>query len=90
MKYRLKYEAPFADIERIYNVPTGTWRYKRPVIRTRKCARCGWCHLYCPGGSMIQREGRMHVDLNFCKGCGLCAKVCPSGAIIMVKEGQKK
>ncbi|MBW2000498.1 MAG: 4Fe-4S binding protein [Deltaproteobacteria bacterium] len=87
MKYRLRYEAPFADIEKIYSAPTGTWRHKRPLINRGKCSRCGWCHLYCPGGSMIEREGNFSVDLKFCKGCGLCARVCPSSAILMVQEG---
>jgi 2-oxoacid:acceptor oxidoreductase delta subunit (pyruvate/2-ketoisovalerate family) len=86
MTFKLKYEAPFGDIDKIHSIPTGTWRHKRPVIKSRKCSQCGWCHLYCPVGSLIEEEGGFNVDLKFCKGCGICAKICPAHAIIMVEE----
>ena len=86
MKYKLKYEAPFGDVGRMSGVPTGTWRHMKPVIKMSKCSRCGWCYLYCPGGSLVEEGDHFSIDLEYCKGCGTCSDICPADAIIMVEE----
>ncbi len=89
MKFKLKYEAPFGDVGELFSVPTGKWRHKRPVIKARKCSQCGWCYLYCPGGSINEEEDHFTVDLKYCKGCGTCADICPANAIIMIEEAEE-
>ena len=84
---RLKYEAPFGDIEKLLCVPTGAWRHKRPVIKNKKCSQCGWCYLYCPAGTVVEEGDQFTIDLEYCKGCGTCAKICPADAIMMIEEG---
>ncbi|MEE4354653.1 MAG: 4Fe-4S binding protein [Desulfatiglans sp.] len=87
MKFKLKYEGPWAEIEKTLDMPTGNWRYSRPVIKFPKCCQCGWCYLYCPTGSIaITEHERFTIDLTYCKGCGICASVCPVDAIMMVEE----
>ena len=86
MKYKLKHEAPFGDIEKIHSAPTGTWRHKRPVLKKAKCSQCGWCYIYCPGGSVVEDGEHFSFDLTYCKGCGTCASICPANAIMMVEE----
>lgn len=86
MKFKLKYEAPFGDIDKISSVPTGTWRHKRPIIKKGKCSQCGLCYLYCPAGTVVEEGDSFGIDLKYCKGCGACAQCCPSHAIIMVEE----
>ena len=63
-----------------------SWRSETPVINFSKCKLCFQCYLYCPEGSIAQRENRMKIDLRFCKGCGICVKECRFGAIRLEKE----
>jgi len=85
-EYRSEFEGPWADPERMLRLPTGDWRFQRPLIKADKCAQCGWCYLYCPTGCIEEGETHFAVDLNYCKGCGICAQVCPQDAIVMARE----
>ena len=87
MEFKLKYEGPWGEIGNIISMPTGLWRFYRPVIKSSKCCQCGWCYLYCPVGCVVSEANRFTIDLNYCKGCGVCADVCPVDAIMMVREG---
>jgi pyruvate ferredoxin oxidoreductase delta subunit len=71
---------------KISDVPTGTWRYHRPVIRHDDCVKCGICAEYCPCGVIEKIDNKMVIDYTYCKGCGICANTCPFGAITMVKD----
>ena len=86
MELKLKYEGPFGDVGKIIAMPTGGWRHKRPVIKAEKCCQCGWCHIYCPTGSVIDETQGVNIDLSYCKGCGICASICPVDAIMMIAE----
>jgi pyruvate ferredoxin oxidoreductase delta subunit len=86
MKLTLKNEGPIAEIKNMLDMPTGSWRHKRPVIKANKCSQCGWCYLYCPTGSVIEERDQFSIDLNFCKGCGVCANICPVSAIMLITE----
>ena len=87
MELNLKYE-DIVELGKIIALPTGLWRYQKPVINVSKCSQCGWCYIYCPTGSITQEANCFSVDLNFCKGCGICASVCPTNAIAMIGEGE--
>ncbi len=66
---------------------TGDWRTFRPIIDQDGCNKCGICWMYCPEGSIINKEdGTFEVDLTYCKGCGICAKECPTNNIEMKRE----
>lgn len=71
---------------KISDIPTGTWRYKRPVIRHDVCVRCGICAEYCPCGVIEKVDGKMVIDYTYCKGCGICTTECPKKAIDFVLE----
>jgi 2-oxoacid:acceptor oxidoreductase delta subunit (pyruvate/2-ketoisovalerate family) len=86
MKFRSKYEGPWADPGTLCVLSTGEWRYQRPVITTDKCCQCGWCYIYCPTGCIENKGTYFAADLDYCKGCSICARVCPVDAIKMVKE----
>lgn len=87
MKYRTKYEAPWADpAEGLIIINTGEWRYQRPAINASKCCQCGTCYLFCPTNSIMERGTHFAADLTYCKGCGICSSVCPVYAIVMVRE----
>ncbi|MFQ6116717.1 MAG: 4Fe-4S binding protein [Candidatus Bipolaricaulia bacterium] len=86
IKYKSEFEGPWADPERMLQLPTGEWRFQRPVVKVGKCSQCGWCYLFCPTGCIEERETHFAVDLDWCKGCGICAQVCPQDAIMMVRE----
>jgi 2-oxoacid:acceptor oxidoreductase delta subunit (pyruvate/2-ketoisovalerate family) len=87
VQFRSEYEGPWAPFTNVLNIPTGTWRYQRPVTKVDKCSHCGWCALFCPGGSMEDRGNYFTADLDYCKGCGICARTCPVNAIMMIPEG---
>jgi 2-oxoacid:acceptor oxidoreductase delta subunit (pyruvate/2-ketoisovalerate family) len=89
MKFKLRYEAPFGDVDRMTTLPTGSWRHKRPVVHASKCAQCGSCYVYCPVGAIVDEERGFTTDLTVCKGCGICAQVCPVDAIMMVEEARR-
>jgi len=86
MQFKLKYEGNWVESERVVSLPTGLWRFQKPVMKTGKCCQCGWCYIFCPTGSVHEKDGYFVVDLENCKGCGVCASVCPNYAIAMVKE----
>ena len=86
MEFKLKYEGLWADIGEVMSIPTGTWRFQRPVIKAGKCGLCGWCSIFCPTGSIMEEDVRFAIDFFSCKGCGICAAICPNLAIKMVKE----
>ncbi len=86
MKFKSRFEGPWADPATPNIVKTGSWRYQRPVTKANKCCQCGTCYLVCPTNSKVDKGTYYGTDLDYCKGCALCAKVCPISAIIMVKE----
>jgi 2-oxoacid:acceptor oxidoreductase delta subunit (pyruvate/2-ketoisovalerate family) len=86
VKFRSKYEGPWADPRSLCILSTGEWRYQRPVTTTDKCCHCGWCSIYCPTGCIEDRGAYFAANLDYCKGCSICARVCPIDAIKMVKE----
>lgn len=71
---------------KVSDVHTGTWRYRRPVIREADCVLCGVCAEYCPCGVIEKEEGRMVIDYTYCKGCGICTVECAKKAIDFVLE----
>ncbi len=71
---------------KISDVPTGTWRYHRPVIRHDDCVKCGICAEYCPCGVIEKIDNKMVIDYTYCKGCGICTAECPRKAIDFVLE----
>ncbi len=87
MQFRSKYEAPWADRERVVIVKTVEGRIYRPVTKAEKCCQCGWCCLFCPVGCVTDRGTHFAANLDYCKGCGICAQECPVDAIVMVREG---
>ena len=88
MQFRLKYEICSVEPDGRMVMPTGSWRYQRPVTKVNKCCQCGWCYLWCPTGSIEDNGSHFAADLTYCKGCGLCASVCPNDAIMLVREEQ--
>ncbi len=86
MKYKSKFEGPWANPADLLIVKTGDWRHQRPVTKVGKCSQCGTCYLFCPTGSIDNKGTYFGADLDYCKGCGVCANVCPIGAIKMVRE----
>ncbi len=86
VKFRSKYEGPWAEPESLHALPTGEWRYQRPVIKADKCCQCGWCFIYCPTGCIEDKGSYFTANLGYCKGCSICARVCPVYAIRMVRE----
>ena len=89
MKFKTKYEAPWAETENWIKVPVADWRHRRPETIEAKCAQCGWCYLYCPSGCIVHVKNHFRADSNLCKGCGICARECPAKAIIMVDEEEE-
>ena len=56
---------------KISDVPTGTWRYRRPVIRHDDCVRCGICAEYCPCGVIEKVEcPKKAIDFVLESECG--------------------
>ena len=86
IQLKLRYEGNWVETDRVLVIPTGKWRFQRPVPKAEKCCQCGRCYLLCPTGSVHEEEDRFVIDLENCKGCGICASVCPNIAIAMVKE----
>ncbi len=80
------YEGTWTDNDKIFARTTGTWGTHTPVINSSKCCKCGWCSLYCPTGSMVDKGRYVATDLKYCKGCGVCARECPVNAIVMVRR----
>lgn len=82
------YEAPWSDTSEKYLVtPTGTWRFRRPVLDRTKCVKCGICATYCPVQCIRpDGEGYFVPDYDYCKACGICLNECPKGAISMQPE----
>lgn len=77
------YEAPWSDTSKEYLVtPTGTWRFRRPVVDKEKCVKCGICETFCPV-QCIHRDGENYCvpDYDYCKGCMICVNECPKDAI---------
>lgn len=87
MEPQLKYQ-DIIELKKIVALPTGLWRYQRPVMNAAKCSQCGWCYIFCPTGSIIQEATRFSVNMDYCKGCGICASVCPNYAIAFVREDE--
>lgn len=83
------YEAPWSDTKdnRYQVVPTGTWRFQRPVVEKEKCVKCSICATYCPIQCIKpDSEGYFIANYDYCKGCGVCANECPKDAISMRME----
>jgi 2-oxoacid:acceptor oxidoreductase delta subunit (pyruvate/2-ketoisovalerate family) len=86
MRFRSKYEGPWAAPEPKLDVKTGEWRFQRPVTKIGKCRQCGCCYIFCPLGCIEEKETHFAANLDYCKGCGICAKVCPAKAILVMRE----
>ncbi|MBW2029204.1 MAG: 4Fe-4S binding protein [Deltaproteobacteria bacterium] len=86
VRLRLRFEGNWVESDKIITIPTGSWRFQRPVTRLDKCCQCGQCYIFCPTGSILEKEDRFAIDLKNCKGCGICARVCPNAAISMIEE----
>ena len=86
MEFQSKYESPWTDPELSFVVKTGEWRYQRPVTKKGKCCQCGWCYIYCPTGSIVNRGSYFEASLEYCKGCGICVRECPTKAITGDKD----
>lgn len=71
---------------KISDVHTGAWRYRRPVIRSGDCVKCGICAEYCPVGAIEKTAEKMIIDYTYCKGCGICTVECPKKAIDFILE----
>ena len=81
---------------KIFDVHTGAWRYRRPVIRKDDCIRCGICATYCPCGAiekatslkMIQRTGVgiNNVDVECADRLGIPVAIVPRGNGVAVAE----
>lgn len=85
MDFKSNYIAPVGT-EGIYEIDTGKWRTKRPVMNKEKCINCGICFLYCPVFSIIKEDSNYIITYDYCKGCGICAHECPKNAIEMIPE----
>lgn len=88
MPFVSPFPTAWADPRNPLNLPTGEWRYQRPLTRLEKCCGCGLCALFCPTGCKQDRGSYFTADLTYCKGCGICAQVCPIEAIALVRERQ--
>lgn len=85
MKFVSDYIVPIGP-EGIYEIQTGKWRTRRPVIDKEKCINCGVCLMYCPVNSIRKNDGVISICYDYCKGCGICAHECTKGAIEMQAE----
>ena len=86
IKFRSRFEGSWADPKTMHILPTGEWRFQRPVTKVEKCSQCGWCYIFCPTGCIENRGTYFGANLDYCKGCSICAHVCPVDAIRMVQE----
>ena len=82
------YEATWGDTQDSYLItPTGTWRFRRPVVDKSLCIKCGICATYCPVQCIRpDEEGYYIPDYDYCKACGICANECPKKAIAFQPE----
>ena len=82
------YEATWGDTKDTYQItPTGTWRFRRPVVDKELCIKCGICATYCPVQCIRPDEEGYYVpDYDYCKACGICANECPKKAIAFQPE----
>jgi ferredoxin len=58
----------------------------RDVVRDEeRCAHCGACAGFCPGGALEMDLSTMRVDFHDdkCIACGLCIRACPLRAMAM-------
>ena len=86
IKFTSRFESSWADPRTMHILPTGEWRFQRPVTKAEKCCQCGWCYIFCPTGCIENRGTYFGANLDYCKGCSICAHVCPVDAIRMVRE----
>jgi len=86
MQFKTEFEGPWASCEQIIDSKTGEWRFQRPVTKTSKCRKCGWCYIFCPTGCIEVNDGCFSANLDYCKGCGVCARFCPANAIMLERE----
>lgn len=77
---------PSAKAGSMAEAPSGiAWREQHPLIGD-KCNQCLECTLFCPEGSLIQKDGMVTTSLNLCNGCGICAVECRQEAVTMAPE----
>jgi 2-oxoacid:acceptor oxidoreductase delta subunit (pyruvate/2-ketoisovalerate family) len=52
------------------------------------CYHCGNCLVFCPDGSVLDKETDAFnvINYEYCKGCGICENECPVGVIEMERE----
>lgn len=53
----------------------------RPVVRQKKCRRCGICVTSCPPEAMCIDHNRLIIDEERCILCFCCHELCPYGAL---------
>lgn len=82
------YEATWGDTTENYQIaPTGTWRFRRPIVDKSACIKCGICAIYCPLQCIRKDEEGYYIpDFDYCKACGICMNECPKKAISMQSE----
>ncbi len=85
MKFKTKYEGPWADASDMLVLPVGEWKSQKPVVKGSKCCHCGTCYLFCPTGCIEDKGRYFEANLDYCKGCGICARECPVKAISLVR-----
>lgn len=87
MEFRTKFEGPCVEYNgMLLAVPTAAMRFQRPIVKADKCCHCGWCYLFCPTGTIVDKGTYFAANLDYCKGCGICASECPVQAIMLVRE----
>jgi hypothetical protein len=53
-----------------------------PILKERKCVKCGTCVEVCPVGAATMAVGEYPAyDLNLCIGCAQCIAMCPEIAL---------
>lgn len=53
-----------------------------PIIDTKRCNVCALCVRYCPGETLVVKNGTVVVtNSEACKYCGYCEQLCPKQAI---------
>jgi ferredoxin len=55
-------------------------------IDSSKCIKCKKCVPFCPRNAIIEKDGKMTIDLDLCVECGVCKNYanCPADAIYNV------
>ena len=56
-----------------------------PVLKRKRCNRCGLCVEVCPAGAaVLPPDGDPVYDLDACIGCAQCIALCPQSALKVI------